>query len=78
MDSLIELVKNNFADNELRILRYNYCIKSLYKESDKFINQIRKLSDNLNFIKVQVSPGTEVSAACGQFIVKDFIRLKKK
>ena len=78
LDSLIELVKNNFADNELRILRYNYCIKSLYKESDKFINQIRKLSDNLNFIKVQVSPGTEVSAACGQFIVKDFIRLKKK
>lgn len=40
------------------------------KESDFFVEQIRRLSDEINFIKVQISPGTEVSAACGQFIVK--------
>jgi adenine C2-methylase RlmN of 23S rRNA A2503 and tRNA A37 len=78
LDALIEMVSNNFPTNELRILRYNYCAKSDYKESEKFIGQIRQLSQGLNFIKVQISPGTEVSAACGQFIVKDFIRLHKE
>lgn len=78
LDALITMVDTNFKENELRILRYNYCAKSQYKESEKFIGQIRKLSDHLNFLKVQISPGTEVSAACGQFIVKDFIRLKGK
>lgn len=76
LNALIGFMKNNFAKNELRILRYNFCSKSKLKESDNFINQIRCLSDNLDFIKVQVSPGTEVSAACGQFIVKDFITKK--
>ncbi len=70
---LINFVNKDFKDNELRILRYNFCTKSHYKESERFIKQIRDLSDEINFIKVQVSPGTEVSAACGQFIVKDFI-----
>jgi adenine C2-methylase RlmN of 23S rRNA A2503 and tRNA A37 len=77
LQSLIQLVNNNFKDNELRILRYNFCSKSNYKESERFLNQIRDLSKYINFIKVQVSPGTEVSAACGQFIVKDFITNKK-
>ncbi len=75
--ALKEMVNEHFKDNELRILRYNFCAKSNYKESEKFIKQIRYLSDKINFIKVQVSPGTEVSAACGQFIVKDFITNKK-
>ncbi len=74
--ALKDLVHKDFKNNELRILRYNFCAKSNYKESEKFINQIRYLSDKINFIKVQVSPGTEVSAACGQFIVKDFITNK--
>lgn len=76
LNKLINLVSTHFSKNELRILRYNFCAKSSYKESEKFINQIKKLSEKLNFIKVQISPGTEVSAACGQFIVKDFVRLK--
>lgn len=75
--ALKDMVNTHFKNNELRILRYNFCSKSNYKESEKFINQIRYLSDKINFIKVQVSPGTEVSAACGQFIVKDFITNKK-
>jgi adenine C2-methylase RlmN of 23S rRNA A2503 and tRNA A37 len=77
LDELIKFVNENFKDNELRILRYNFCAKSSYKESEKVVSQIRKISDNINFLKVQISPGTEVSAACGQFIVKDFIRIKK-
>lgn len=78
LESLINLVNNNFENNELRILRYNFCSKSNYKESERFLNQIRELSNKIKFIKVQISPGTEVSAACGQFIVKDFIVLNKK
>jgi hypothetical protein len=74
LDELIDFVNKYFKDNELRILRYNACFKESYRESEKIISQIRKLSDNLNFLKVQISPGTEVSAACGQFIVKDFIK----
>jgi len=79
LDALIGFVNKDFVDNELRILRYNYCNANSYKESDHITEQVRKLSDNINFLKVQISPGTEVSAACGQFIVKDFIRkgLKK-
>jgi adenine C2-methylase RlmN of 23S rRNA A2503 and tRNA A37 len=76
LEALINLINHNFPNNELRILRYNFCAKSNFKESEKFINQIRQLSKKINFIKVQVSPGTEVSAACGQFIVKDFIKIK--
>ncbi len=72
--ALIELVNTRFPDNELRILRYNLCAKSPFHESDRFLAQIRQLSEQVNFLKVQVSPGSEVSAACGQFIVKDFIR----
>ena len=78
LDSLIDFVNNNFKNNELRILRYNFCAKSSYKESEKVIAQVKKLSNSINFLKVQISPGTEVSAACGQFIVKDFIRIKSE
>lgn len=78
LDELIKFVNHNFKDNELRILRYNFCAKSSYKESEQVISQVKKLSDNINFLKVQISPGTEVSAACGQFIVKDFVRVHKK
>jgi adenine C2-methylase RlmN of 23S rRNA A2503 and tRNA A37 len=77
LSALIHFMKKDFDQNELRILRYNYCSKSDYKESEKFISQIKSLSNNINKLKVQVSPGTEVSAACGQFIVKDFVRIKR-
>lgn len=77
LDALIDFVNNDFKENELRILRYNFCAKSSYKESEKVIAQVKKISENINFVKIQISPGTEVSAACGQFIVKDFIRIKK-
>ena len=74
LDELIKYINTYFKNNELRILRYNFCAKNSYKESENIIKQIQKLSDNINFLKVQISAGTEVTAACGQFIVKDFIR----
>lgn len=77
LNHLIQFINQYFPKNELRVLRYNLCSKSQYKESDKFVQQIKKISDNIQFLKVQVSPGTEVSAACGQFIVKDFIRIQR-
>ena len=68
--ALANLVNLSFPKQELRLLRYNFCAKSCYKESETFLRQAQWLSDNVPFLKVQVSPGAEVSAACGQFIVK--------
>jgi len=70
--ALIKFIEIHFPENELRILRYNSCAKNGLKESEQFVKYVRLLSGCLKFIKVQVSPGKEVSAACGQFIVKDF------
>lgn len=78
LEALADWMNAYFPDSELRILRYNLCARSPYKESDSFLRQIRWLSDHVNFLKVQISPGNEVSAACGQFIVKDFIRGGKR
>lgn len=76
--SLVNFVNTNFKNNELRLLRYNTCsMPNAYKESTTIYNQIKYLSDNINLIKVQVSCGSEVQSACGQFIVREFIRLKK-
>ena len=75
--ALIDFVNEHFEDNELRILRYNLSENSPFEESHRFSEQIKKLSEAVNFLKVQVSPGHEVSAACGQFIVKDFIRAQR-
>ncbi len=77
LDALIEFVNTHFTENELRILRYNLAENGPYAESSRFSEQIQKLAEGVNFLKVQVSPGNEVSAACGQFIVKDFIRARK-
>lgn len=74
LDALIKLMCSSFPNIELRILRYNTCVKGQYTESDQFLKQIRKLSDQLPFVKVQVSPGAEVSAAYGQFIVKQWTK----
>lgn len=74
LEALASWMNAYFPDHELRILRYNLCARSPYKESETFLRQIRWLSDHVNFLKVQISPGNEVSAACGQFIVKDFVR----
>jgi adenine C2-methylase RlmN of 23S rRNA A2503 and tRNA A37 len=71
IDALIELIELYDLQNyELRILRYNTCEVSTYiHESDNFKNIIRRLMDVHPHIKVQISAGSEVKAACGQFLV---------
>ena len=61
-----------FKDFELRILRYNECKDSPYKESIKFDEIINELNKSIPMIKYQISPGSEIKAACGQFIMKEF------
>jgi adenine C2-methylase RlmN of 23S rRNA A2503 and tRNA A37 len=58
------------AQYEVRLLRYNRCPGSMFEESwriDKIIETFK--TSNLKF-KYQVSVGSEIQAACGQFICK--------
>lgn len=77
LDSLVEFCKNYLNKKELRILRYNECNWSFFHESEQFSSLIKQIEPIVDVLKVQISPGSEVKAACGQFIVKDFIRKKK-
>jgi len=64
--------KYELQNHELRVLRYNTCEVSTYiHESDNFKNIIKRLMEVHPHIKVQVSAGSEVKAACGQFLVTD-------
>lgn len=73
VDAFLKLVKEkNLNDYEIRILRYNFCDMSKYKESDFFDRIIQKIQGDINHLKVQISAGNEVKAACGQFLVKKF------
>lgn len=58
---------------ELRILRFNECDNSPYKESDKVLEITQKLSCELEKVKFQISVGSEIKSACGQFILKRFV-----
>jgi len=73
IDALIALIEKYELQNyELRILRYNTCDVSTYiHESDSFPNIIKRLMEVHPHIKVQISAGSEVKAACGQFLVTD-------
>jgi hypothetical protein len=70
VQDLIEFVRNFGA--ELRVLRFNKCPNTHYRESRHFDKIVKQLSDGLNKVKYQISPGSEVQAACGQFIIKDY------
>ena len=63
---------NYIGSKELRILRYNDCAESEFKETKekKFKNIVKKLVDRGLNVKIQVSPGSEIQAACGQFIAE--------
>lgn len=62
-----------FSDNQLRILRYNKCDNSRFEESLNLNNIIKKLHDELpdENLKIQLSPGSEVAAACGMFLMRN-------
>ena len=73
VDEFLELIQQyDLYDHEFRILRYNYCNNSSFGESETFNKIIDKIVGQIPFLKVQISTGVEVRAACGQFIVKQF------
>ena len=70
IDRLIELFEGKLKGHELRVLRYNECPNSEYTEpSDEvFLKCIKRLSESNILFKFQISAGSEIKAACGQFI----------
>jgi len=60
---------------ELRVLRLNTCEHSTLKESKNFEEMIKLFYDNDIPIKVQFSAGSEIKAACGQFLTDDYRRI---
>lgn len=60
--------------HELRVLRFNSCDGSKYKESPLFDIIVKGLSVRVPRLKYQISTGSEIKAACGQFILKDIKR----
>jgi adenine C2-methylase RlmN of 23S rRNA A2503 and tRNA A37 len=73
IDALIRLIKAyGLHQYELRVLRYNTCeVSTFIHESNRFKDIIKRLHDVHPFVKVQISAGSEVKAACGQFLVTD-------
>jgi len=59
------------AHHELRLLRFNDCTLSSLQESPRFEEVAARMA-RIMPVKVQRSPGNEVKAACGQFIVREF------
>lgn len=69
IEKLIHIMKQR-RNVQLRILRYNKCPNSPYRESKNFDNIIKYLYSELgDKLKVQESPGSEISAACGMFLM---------
>ena len=67
IEGIINIV--NSSNAELRILRYNKCPGSIYNESKKFDEIVAEMKKRVYFIKVQASPGSEIFASCGQFLM---------
>ncbi len=73
IDALINLINQyNLQNFEFRILRYNTCeVSTFIHESNHFKNIIKRLIKVHPHVKVQVSAGSEVQAACGQFLTNN-------
>lgn len=69
VEALLGLLRENFADNELRVLRYNFCDRSPYREWSSVDAAVARIARRHARLKVQVSAGKEIAAACGQFLV---------
>jgi adenine C2-methylase RlmN of 23S rRNA A2503 and tRNA A37 len=69
VDRLLDFLKADFSENELRVLRYNYCDRSPYREIDHIDRAVTRIAEQHAALKVQTSAGKEVAAACGQFLV---------
>jgi adenine C2-methylase RlmN of 23S rRNA A2503 and tRNA A37 len=60
-----------FEDVELRLLRFNQCEGTLFRESLDFNSIVDNIYSSHKNIKVQSSPGAEVASACGQFLLSN-------
>ena len=67
--ALTRLLAAEFPDNELRVLRYNFCDRSPFREWAEIIPLLGQLLRGHKRLKIQISAGKEVQAACGQFLV---------
>lgn len=71
IDLLLEYFKTDqMVDHELRMLRYNSCPNLDLKESEIVEQSIEILKQSELKFKYQLSTGSEISAACGQFLCK--------
>jgi adenine C2-methylase RlmN of 23S rRNA A2503 and tRNA A37 len=72
MNDLYDLINvSNNLKCQLRLLRFNQCTNTKYKESPRVDGLIRTLAKTVKDFKYQLSPGSEISAACGMFLMKD-------
>jgi adenine C2-methylase RlmN of 23S rRNA A2503 and tRNA A37 len=71
MNKIVLLIRNLIPNAELRILRYNECENSPFKESKKFDALVKLYAKALAKVKYQTSSGSEIEAACGQFLCKE-------
>lgn len=67
--ALLELLATWLPQQELRVLRYNFCDRSPYREWDRVDDAVAQIASQHARLKVQISSGSEVAAACGQFLV---------
>lgn len=73
IDALLALVKDaRLGSHEFRILRYNSCDNTALRETPRIEAIVERIAAEIPRLKVQISTGTEVRAACGQFIVTRF------
>lgn len=68
-------INKTFKYFEFRILRLNSCEKLNYIESEKFNQNVEKIKKYVKVFKVQVSAGSEIKAACGQFLMKNLNKI---
>ncbi len=76
VNALILLLQQYLKDIELRLLRFNKCEGTIYEESKNFNALVAKVHQVHKNIKVQSSPGSEVKAACGQFLLSKIGSIK--
>lgn len=69
-ESIINFLNEKMRRVELRVLRFNECENSPFKESKKFDSLVSLYASKLSKVKYQVSAGSEIKAACGQFLCK--------
>jgi adenine C2-methylase RlmN of 23S rRNA A2503 and tRNA A37 len=69
LSKISNIIYYKFNNNvELRILRFNKCKNSPYEESHDFDDLVTMYAKGLPKVKYQISAGSEIKAACGQFL----------